>query len=386
MDAAHDGDGYCNNDTHGGYHGPRCELCNGLAYSKYFDRLEARCRDCGDVTARSTAIFVAALVLFPAGVGFNTASKHLEGVRAFAILLRGARRAKVIWKAAGMRFKVKALVGFYQCIAAVPSVYNVVPPLGLEEYTRWIDLFELPSDLENMFVPSACLGDYRTRIMLGSLWPIILVLIIAAVLIVWELIRLCSRKTELTPQSVGFAVRTGLQRVLPLTLFLSFLVVPSVSTRVFKAFLCEPIKYSEDEVRRYLRADLTLVCDSSEHDETTAAAYLFIAMWPVGIPLLYLILLALSRKAIRDRVPTTLSSATAFLWGDYLRSAFWWEPFEMCRKLILSAWVLMIKDDAEHARALVALLTSVVFLVLHTVVRPLRRHAATVSSSTQGRE
>jgi hypothetical protein len=35
-----------------------------------------------------------------------------------------------------MRYKIKALLGFYQCVAAVPSVYNVQPPLGLEEYTR----------------------------------------------------------------------------------------------------------------------------------------------------------------------------------------------------------------------------------------------------------
>ena len=35
-----------------------------------------------------------------------------------------------------MRYKVKALVGFYQCIAAVPSVYNVQPPPGLEHLTQ----------------------------------------------------------------------------------------------------------------------------------------------------------------------------------------------------------------------------------------------------------
>ena len=34
-----------------------------------------------------------------------------------------------------MRYKVKVLVGFYQCLSAVPSVFNVVPPVGLEEYT-----------------------------------------------------------------------------------------------------------------------------------------------------------------------------------------------------------------------------------------------------------
>eukprot|EP00966_Prymnesium_polylepis_P331198 7386769-Prymnesium_polylepis.1 len=81
-----------------------------------------------------------------------------------------------------------------------------------------------------------------------------------------------------------------------------------------------------------------------------------LAVWPVGIPLLYAWLLWLSRRAIHNRVPTPLSRATAFLWGDCEVSIFWWEPLEMCRKLTMTGWVLMVKEDAEHARVLVALL------------------------------
>eukprot|EP00966_Prymnesium_polylepis_P089517 2072368-Prymnesium_polylepis.1 len=68
-----------------------------------------------------------------------------------------------IWHVAGMRYKFKALLGFYQCMAAIPSGYNVLPPPGLESYTGVIELFEVPSDFENMFVPAACLGSYRTQ-------------------------------------------------------------------------------------------------------------------------------------------------------------------------------------------------------------------------------
>ena len=54
-----EGDGYCES----GYRGPRCELCDGPAYSRYFDKLEARCHDCGDMTARSVAMVCAMLLL-----------------------------------------------------------------------------------------------------------------------------------------------------------------------------------------------------------------------------------------------------------------------------------------------------------------------------------
>ena len=61
-----------------------------------------------------------------------------------------------------MRFKVKALVGLSQCVAAVPSVFDVTTPLGLEEYSKWIRLLELPSDFGvDIFIPAACFGSYR---------------------------------------------------------------------------------------------------------------------------------------------------------------------------------------------------------------------------------
>ena len=54
-----------------------------------------------------------------------------------------------------------------------------------------------------------------------------------------------------------------------------------------------------------------------------------LALWPVGIPLLYAVLLWASRKALRTGVPTSLSRATAFLSGDYEAPYFLWESLEM---------------------------------------------------------
>jgi|EP00966_Prymnesium_polylepis_P252433 hypothetical protein len=58
-----------------------------------------------------------------------------------------------------MQFKVKALVGAYQCIAAVPVVFNVSVPPGLEQYTRWVNILEFAFNYEDMLVPSACWGS-----------------------------------------------------------------------------------------------------------------------------------------------------------------------------------------------------------------------------------
>jgi hypothetical protein len=131
------------------------------------------------------------------------------------------------------------VVGFYQCIAAVPSVFDVTPPPGLDQYTRWVNLLQRPADLESIFLPTVCLGSYRIRILFGSVWPIILILIFAAGFIAWECVleRRANKKdrTRLPRGSLSI-VQAGLYRVLPLTLGLTFVLVPSTSTRIFKTF------------------------------------------------------------------------------------------------------------------------------------------------------
>jgi hypothetical protein len=56
--------------------------------------------------------------------------------------------------------------------------------------------------------------------------------------------------------------------------------------------------------------------------------------------------------------------------------AFWWEPLEMCRKLVLTGWVLLIREEAEMARVVVAILFSVAFLALSFYIRPNKRRAS----------
>eukprot|EP00966_Prymnesium_polylepis_P090310 2091362-Prymnesium_polylepis.2 len=205
-------------DCASGHRGPRCELCDGPAYSRYFDKLHARCHDCGKMAARG-AVLMCAMLLFMllAAMSVNPViGRRCNSPNACIRLIRWVRYVRAIWHDAGMRYKVKALVGFYQCIAAVPSVYNVQPPLGLEHLTRWIHLLELPSEFKPIFfLPTACLGDYRTRIWVGSTWPLFVILGCGAcfVLSQWVTERFSRREDH---KSVAALIQatftTGLQR------------------------------------------------------------------------------------------------------------------------------------------------------------------------------
>jgi hypothetical protein len=122
------------------------------------------------------------------------------------------------------------------------------------------------------------------------------------------------------------SLRGGMEEVLPLILAVTFLLVPSTSTRIFKTFLCDRFAYDDSgQMRRFLHDDLRLSCDQYEYTLTRYTAQVALALWPIGVPVLYFLLLWASKDAILTGKSTKLSSATAFLWGDYQASAWWWE-------------------------------------------------------------
>jgi hypothetical protein len=183
---------------------------------------------------------------------------------------------------------------------------------------------------------------------------VVLLVFVAAIVTCWEVRqewkkvfprgRICDRLSELRTNHIArkafirAAIPRGLARSLPLMLIVTFTLVPSTSMRIFETFLCDSFEYdpSVNDTRRYLHHSLDLSCNSRDYEVTRNTALVTLGVWPIGVPLLYAMLLWLSRKAILSGAPTTLSRATAFLYGDYDEFLFWWEPLEMCRKLILS--------------------------------------------------
>ena len=163
-----------------------------------------------------------------------------------------------------------------------------------------------------------------------------------------------------------------MQRVLPATMIVTFVLVPSTATSIFKTFLCDAFEYDATVTRRWLHDDLALECNSDEYEATRETAYIMLLLWPVGVPLLYVLLLAARPDVSRSDSLSPLRRAKAFLSDDYKDGNGWWEVIEMNRKLILTGWVLVV-EHAEQARALAALLISILFVVLHLFFKPLKR-------------
>ena len=191
--------------------------------------------------------------------------------------------------------------------ASVASLLNLVDVLNLS-----IDVLGLP-------LSCLQLDSFFSQLLFLVLSPCVLGILVLA----------CSMATEVLAKRKAASLKVGLIRALPYLLYVLFFAFPLVSSRAFQAFDCEEF----DDGTRFLRVDYSLDCnDDAEYGRVVSLAWVAIALYPIGIPLLYLALLLSARKAILTEQPTDLSRSLTFLHQDYELSMFWWELVEISKK------------------------------------------------------
>jgi len=226
-----------------------------------------------------------------------------------------------------------------------------------------LSVFELFSiNIGGIGLPMQCfgLGTYKQQLMTTMLLPVG----VAGLLVLGFVMRSLS----CAGGAKGSRVNHGLLASLPWLLPLSFLVFPMVSSAAFRAFSCEEFDH---EGRSYLRADYAVECGTDEHGRAESLAWLGIALYPVGISLLYVALLFLGRQAILDNKPTSLSKALAFLVRDYEPAYLWWELIEAWKKLFLVGFAALIQPGSI-VQLLIAFLFSLIFTLLSSIADPFK--------------
>ena len=190
--------------------------------------------------------------------------------------------------------------------SSVAALLNVFDSLILS-----IDAFRLP-------LGCVQLGSFFDQLLFLVVLPGVLVLLTVV----------CSFGIEVRTESEAASLKAGVIRALPYLLYIFFFAFPLVSSRAFQAFDCEEF----DDGTRFLRADYSLDCDDAEYRRVIFLAWVAIALYPVGVPLLYLTLLVCARKAVLSERPTALSRSLTFLHQDYELSMYWWEMVEIFKK------------------------------------------------------
>ncbi|CAM9115923.1 unnamed protein product, partial [Laminaria digitata] len=216
-------------------------------------------------------------------------------------------------------------------------------------------------NLDLGFVVSAgCLWsgiDFHDRLLAGTIWPFGVLGLLAVTYGV-----ALSRNSG-SDDSVRENIRN---KHLTAVLLLLFFVYPSVSSTVFRMFACDPL----DDGEEYLRADYRIICTDAKHRDLQVYAAIMIAVYPVGIPLLFGVLLYRHRAVLSDaRANKAAAQSIASLWAPYRPSRFYYEVIECARRIMLTGAVVFIYPN-DTAQIAITIMNSFFFFVVSEVLSP----------------
>jgi hypothetical protein len=123
----------------------------------------------------------------------------------------------------------------------------------------------------------------------------------------------------------------------------------------------------------------TVHYSSAEHDRLQTSAKIFSAVWPIGVPLTFGLMLFF---AYRNARAPFLRRVTSPLSREYKESVYYWEVLELLKRLGLQAYVLGVPSSKSMMRIVIALLTCFMYMVLLFVKQPFRRGDDTVVAVT----
>jgi len=174
----------------------------------------------------------------------------------------------------------------------------------------------------------------------------------------------------------GDVVLRGALQWLPASLVIAFCFTPSVCASIFQAWHCVPFDFDNTQEISFLAQDLSVRCgDSAEHSEIEAVAWVLVAIWPIGMVIVYLAVLIPTRHAFLDEHSSNenglhLLRATTFLHRDYKPAFFWWEVVALGQRTILTGWLLLISYDLPFLRLLSALVITIAMLIAILAANP----------------
>ena len=173
---------------------------------------------------------------------------------------------------------------------------------------------------------------------------------------------------------------------------------PIVTQVAFESFSCvefegdlvqgvELIPRRDRQLRSFLRADVQIQCHTNEHIRLWAAAFIAVAVYPLGALVLVFGLLTYAGPAVHlcgatlDLAPATsnrktrqqrLFHAIRFLHADFKPSYFLWECMEMLRRFLLVGLYVIVpwQQQGSLLQLVLALVTALTYLVAQVLARP----------------
>ncbi|CAN0380979.1 unnamed protein product, partial [Scytosiphon promiscuus] len=253
---------------------------------------------------------------------------------------------------------------FVFAVGAFADAANVTYPGVYQDFLSAIDIvnFDLGSILA-----AGCLWsdiDFYDRLLVSTMGPLAVVGFLAITY------RIAMRRNDAAGSNVADKIRHRHQTAL---LLLTFLVYSSVSSMVFQTFACETL----DDGIEYLRADYRIHCTDAKHTAFEAYAGFMVLVYPVGIPLLYTILLYQRRAILSDAdADKTAAQPISSLWEPYKAERFYYEVVECGRRVMLTGVVVFIFPN-DAAQIAITMLIAFFFFAAFELLSPYKSESDT---------
>ena len=349
-----------------GLGGIYCRACSAeLADSHFYHDAERECLECKELTYNGVWVAMALISVIALTLLLRRHAKGWlqEGVEKMLARAKHASASKLL---ASLLVTAKTLIGFYQVVSEVEEVFIMELPVKVVRLIKslsWLDL--AVTDLIQLECRG--LGGYLSKLRFTAAAPALLGLLLTVGALIREAFSEGKRGWQLV---LGTTLRA-----LPWVLFLTFLVVPDVTSLAFQAFRCECFG---DE--SWLRTDYSLQCTAggcnaehrtSEYTHVRLSAWAVLWVYAMGVPCAYALLLVLSRRAIMNEEHAPLADALHFLHEDYKPSYYAWELSHLAHKLITVGFASLLLPGTLMQLVIVKFIM-LAYLLLLLVLRPYR--------------
>lgn len=241
------------------------------------------------------------------------------------------------------------------------SAANVTFP---EIYQRFLNVVKLLNFELEWILAAACVMDvnFHYRFLMITIGPLIALALLG---VTFAISAIRNRKSP-------DAIRRIQEKHFSMVLWLTLLVYSSTSSAVFRMFACDELDDGNGYHERFLRSDYRINCDSTMHRRLQIYAGFMIAVYPVGIPTFYAIILYRKRTKLRhtgrrESIPE-LRSISA-LWNPYKPDRFFYEVIECIRRMWLAGAVAFIYPNTA-AQIAITLVIALIFAFLCEGLQP----------------
>eukprot|EP00519_Triparma_laevis_P010367 CAMPEP_0182498006 /NCGR_PEP_ID=MMETSP1321-20130603/6353_1 /TAXON_ID=91990 /ORGANISM="Bolidomonas sp., Strain RCC1657" /LENGTH=1411 /DNA_ID=CAMNT_0024702007 /DNA_START=67 /DNA_END=4302 /DNA_ORIENTATION=- len=364
-----------------GYTGPLCAVCaSGYAAVGFGESLT--CNSCDRGTEVVTAIVIISMLLLIAMLFFCCLRKKRKEEDAQSLLRQNSNASMLIEKSI-KRFEkyqpiFKMIVTYFQVVGGLGYIYGLrFPPIftSITSFIGGLASFNFIS-----FIPLGCVAqaDFYSQLLVYTLTP----LLISIVLIGWY--KYLSGSTS--PEAKDLQVK-----IFEVFLAITFIVLPSVSVKIFSTFACQKF---DDGYGSYLKVDLSLDCNNSQHKFYEIYALFMALCYPVGIPLMYFVLLykkrdkldpgqakfaastsmddalkkALEIRSGYEKDDVTLR-ALGFLYSSYEPYMWWFEVFETLRRIGLTGFLIFL-DPGTSTQVVLSLILCISAMRVYSGCKP----------------